>query len=191
MPKGDESAHELQQVCFLTPDGAREILWAERVEDSEFLIVSVPIFTFGVSVGTRVRAIQGSHPTWLDYAATVADSAGATTRLYVPEGSVASKCYHERVVLECNVLRLAIGPATFFDPVIVTVHLRRRTERPKFARYLDKLVDEGVLTLWEMGDPDTGAHEPDDSGAGSDLVHPLPHDPTVVRKSPWLPPNNA
>jgi len=88
----------------------------------------------------------------------------------------ASRVYLERVFPDCSERRLAIEPATIFDPRVVVIHLQRRKERNLAAApYFNELVNEGIAELWEMGDPDMDApDEPEVEEFDGELVHRRP-----------------
>jgi hypothetical protein len=162
---------------FQAPDGHREVLWVERNSDDAYRVLNVPVWLYGISVGTIVRGREGDE--WLEYHGTVAPSPGATVRIYLPDGAAlapASRVYLERIFPDCSKSRLLIGPATFFDPLVVAIHLRNRDDWDgAAAAYFDQLIVEGVAMLWEIGDPDMyPSEEPDVEELSEELVHPRP-----------------
>ena len=165
-----------QQMRFYASDGHAEVLWV-RPEADTYHVLNVPGWLYGVSVGSRVRGHLGER--WLEFDEVVETSSGATVRLYIPaEAQItpASRLYLERILPDCRVLRLCIGPATFFDPQVVAIHVRDRNDwNTRFADYLNGLIDEGLLQLWEVGDPDAyPLDEPEEAGEYGELVHPRP-----------------
>jgi hypothetical protein len=168
---------EWRQMRFRGADGHTEVLWVARAAADTYRILNVPVWLYGISVGTVVRAHEGDP--WLEYDSTVMSSPGATIRVYLPSDAPlapASRVYLERVFPDCSERHLAIGPATFFDPRVVAIHLHRREEWDSAAAsYFNELVDEGIAELWEIGDPDM--YPPDESEVeefGGELVHPRP-----------------
>jgi hypothetical protein len=162
---------------FIAADGHAEIMWVQPENDGTYRILNVPVWQYGVSVGARVRGRAGER--WLEYDKLVEDSRGATVRIYIPADAPiapASRLYLERIIPDCRTRGLGIGPATFFDPRVVAIHVRERSDwSTRFAEYLNGLVDERVLQLWEVGDPDAfPPDEPDEDGAYCELVHPRP-----------------
>jgi hypothetical protein len=161
---------------FCAPDGHVEVLWVQPEGDS-YRVLNVPVWLYGVSVGSRVRGHPGER--WLEFDEVIEDSSGATVRLYIPADAPtmpASRLYLERILADCRLNRIGIGPATFFDPRVVAVHINERRDwNTRFANYLDRLVEEGQLQLWEVGDPDAyPPEEPEEVGTYRELVHPRP-----------------
>lgn len=74
-----------------------------------------------------------------------------------------------------------VGPATCFDPAIVAIHVRERSEwNTRAADYLIGLQDRGAIQFWEVGDPDAyPPDEPEPPGEYRELVHPRPDDSRV------------
>ncbi len=165
-----------QQMGFRAADGHREVLWVEPDQDDTYRVLNVPVWLYGISVGTTVQGRPGDQ--WLEYVATVRESRGATVRVYLPRGAPitpASRLYLERIIPDCRDRQIAIGPATFFDPRVVAVHIHDRDQQATaVASYLDELVDAGIADLWEFGDPDTYPPEDAEESAGDELVHPQP-----------------
>jgi hypothetical protein len=171
-----ESA-EWQQMRFKAPDGHAEILWVQPDEQGTFRVLNVPVWQYGVSVGSRVSGQPGER--WLEYERVVEDSKGATVRVYIPADAPitpASRFYLERILPDCRDHRFGVGPATFFDPRVVAIHVRERSDwDTRFADYLNGLADEGLIQLWEVGDPDAyPPDEPEEPGEYRELVHPRP-----------------
>lgn len=169
------------QMLFVSPEGRVEALWVQQQSASMFRVLSVPVWCYGVSVGTVVEGAQ-SDGARLTLRRVVRNSPGATVRFIVPAGgAAASAVYLTRVIPDAKRLGFAIGPATFFDPRLVAIHVRERDRWwPEVGSYLDRLVHEGVLEQWEIGDPDEYAADHDETSAeqviqdGKVLVHPLP-----------------
>ena len=166
----------LNQIQFRATDGHREVLWA-RPEDEHYRVLNVPVWLYGISVGTLVSATVGER--WLEFAEVVTPSTGGTVRLFVPDEAPltpASRFYLEQVLPECRERHLRIGPATFFDPLVVAVHIHDREQwSQEYALYFDDLVARGSVSFWEVGDPDAyPPEEPDEVVSDSELVHPRP-----------------
>lgn len=167
---------ELKALEIRTSDNGREVLWAEVV-GTAIRVVSVPVFAYGVSRGSLVAAVSGER-TFL-FTKTVFDSQGATIRAYVEGGMKASDVYLNTIVPEAKRVGLQVGPATFFDPEIVAVHVANRRELPKVVTYLDDLKRRGLIRFWEYGDPVNSSGELGEDGYAPEpweLVHPLPVD---------------
>lgn len=169
-------------MLFVSPEGREEALWVEEHGRNTYRVLSVPVWIYGISVGSIVEAEPGGGPR-LTSRRVVRDSPGGTVRFIVPSGgTAASEVYLIRVIPDAKRLGLYIGPATFFNPRLVAVHVHDRADWwPKVGGYFDTLVSEGVLEQWEVGDPDqyAGEHEANDAGdrlSGNVLVHPLPID---------------
>jgi hypothetical protein len=167
---------------FLSPEGREEVLWVEQQGRSTYRVLNVPVWIYGVSIGTIVEA-EPANGDRLHFRKVVRESPGGTLRFIVPQGTKASDVYLQRVIPDAKRLGLYIGPATFFNPRLVAVNLHDRKHWwPKVGEYLDALVKDGVLEQWEVGDPDQYAedheHETDESlqPTGKPLVHPLPVD---------------
>ncbi|HEX9483409.1 MAG TPA: DUF4265 domain-containing protein [Gemmatimonadaceae bacterium] len=168
------------QMLFISPEGREEALWVEEQSGNMYCVLSVPVWIYGVSVGSIVEGERGDG-SQLKYRRVVRDSPGGTVRFVVPQGALASEIYLTRVIPDAKRLGLYIGPATFFNPRLVAVHVHERKKWwPEVGSYLDRLVSEGVLEQWEVGDPDqyAGEYREDDNEplSGRMLVHPLPVD---------------
>lgn len=166
----------LSQVRFRAADGHREVLWTQP-EGDHYRVLNVPVWLYGISVGTLVSATAGEP--WKEFGEIITPSTGGTVRLFVPDEAPltpASRFYLEQMLPECQERRLPIGPATFFDPLVVAVHIRARDQWNKaYATYLDDLVARGSIRFWEVGDPDVyPPEEPDEVISDSELVHPPP-----------------
>lgn len=144
---------------FASPEGRRESLWVEELGLSTYRVLSVPVWVYGISVGSVVVASPASDdPLIFDHLSRA--SAGGTVRLLVRAGRLASEFYRTRVIPDAMRQGLSIGPATFFDPRVVAVHVREREKWwPDVGTYLDGLVSEGALEQWEVADPDEYAAE--------------------------------
>ncbi len=169
-------------MLFVSPEGREEALWVEEEKRNTYRVLSVPVWIYGISVGSIVESEPGDGP-HLVFRRVVRDSPGGTVRFIVPQGGIAaSVVYLTRVIPDAKRLGLHIGPATFFNPRLVASHVHERKKWwPEVGGYLDALVGEGVLEQWEVGDPDqyAGEHQDGDSSEsppGKVLVHPLPID---------------
>jgi hypothetical protein len=167
-------------MSFVSPEGREEVLWVEEQAGNAYRVLDVPVWIYGVSVGTIVEAasVNGRQ---LTFHRVIRDSSGGTVRFIVPPGTRASEIYLGRVIPDAKRLGLCIGPATFFDPRLVALHVHDRKDWwPDVGGYLDALVQEGSLVQWEVGDPDQyGDQHTSDNIAqptGKALVHPLPVD---------------
>lgn len=168
---------------FVSPEGREEALWVEQQGASTYRVLSVPVWFYGVSVGSIVEAEPGDGAR-LKFRRVVRDSPGGTVRFIVPSGAAqASDVYLARVIPDAKRLGLYIGPATFFNPRLVAVNVHERAKWwPEVGGYLDQLVKEGVLEQWEVADPDQYAAEHDEENVEKVesgrkvLVHPLPID---------------
>lgn len=170
-------------MLFVSPEGREEALWVERQHANDYRVLSVPVWLYGVSVGSIVEG-ESSEGTTLKFRRVVRDSPGGTVRFIVPSGGGrASELYLARIIPEAKRLGFAIGPATFFNPRLVAVNVHERAKWwPEIGDYLDGLVRDGVLDQWEVADPDQYAAEHEQENiekvdAGRNvLVHPLPVD---------------
>jgi hypothetical protein len=168
---------------FVSPEGREEVLWVEQHEANAYRVLSVPVWIYGVSIGSIVAAAEDGSP--LKFGRLIRESPGGTVRFIVPHGVRASEVYLSRVIPDAKRLSLYIGPATFFNPRLVAVHVHdRRKWWPEVGSFLDTLVREGVLEQWEVGDPDQyaaehgGTEHTETAIRGNELVHPLPVDGT-------------
>jgi hypothetical protein len=170
------------QMRFRAPHGRTEVLWVEQQPNDKYRVMNVPVWVYGISVGSLVDGPQGPNGV-LEYRELLEPSPGGTVRYIVPDGAVASRLYLNRVGPEATSRGIGIGPATFLDPLIVSVHLHRRDQwNPAFASYLNELVEEGAIEQWEVGDPDEYADDYQDETKGdesshdeaSELIHPQP-----------------
>ncbi len=165
---------------FVSPEGRREILWVEATNrPGAYRVLNVPVWIYGVSIGTVVAGVANDTP-YLEFTRVIRESPGGTARFIVPEGSIASEIYLRRVLPDARQRGFHIGPATFFNPPLVAMHVRERNQQwPALGEYLDSLANAGVIEQWEVGDPERQAsdeHEADEQTTGSILIHPLPVD---------------
>jgi hypothetical protein len=167
-------------MVFTSPEGRQEALWVEELDRNRFRVLSVPVWAYGISVGTVVDATDVSQSE-LSFGAVLRESHGGTVRVLFPSGTTASTAYLERLLPEAESRQLHIGPSTFFDPRVVAINLHRRDSWwPRVGTWLEELKKAGVIEQWEVADPDEYAAE---HGGGSvastgsgrqPLVHPLP-----------------
>jgi hypothetical protein len=167
------------QMSFVSPEGREEVLWVEQdMAPDTFRVLNTPVWIYGVSVGTIVCGASGQSE-YLRFVRVIRDSPGATVRFAAPVGTIASEVYRTRVWIDTERSGIKIGPATFFDPGIVSVYVRERRAWRDVTTYLDQLIGEGVLEEWELGDPDVfkpANQAPGEKRKDSVLVHPLPVD---------------
>jgi hypothetical protein len=175
----DDSAdtNDWQQMRFIAADGRREVLWVEPESESIYRVLNVPVWQYGLSVGTRVKGRPGDR--WIEFDGVLEDSTGATVRLYISaEAPIlpASRLYLERILRDCGERGLGIGPATFFDPALVAIHVHERSDwNTLIADYLNALVNEGFVQLWQVGDPNEyPSDEVEEAGEHTELIHPRP-----------------
>src|ERR1700722_6661868 len=110
----------------VSPDGRIEVLWVEQESAPDtYRVLNTPVWMYGVSVGTVVYGLPGESE-YLRFGRVIRDSPGATVRLAVPVGATASQVYLGRIVPDTKRLGIDIGPATFFDPGIVAIHVGER-----------------------------------------------------------------
>jgi hypothetical protein len=166
------------KMRFISPEGRGEVMWVEPIDTSAARVLNVPVWIYGISLGSVVTGTPGRDGI-SEFKALVEPSPGGTVRCIVPKGSIASQVYLTRIIPDARELGVAIGPSTFLDPRMVAIHLHvKDLWWPQFGEYLNRLVDEGVLQQWEAGDPDEFADEradqPSVQWTGRDLVHPRP-----------------
>jgi hypothetical protein len=142
-----------------------------------FRVLNVPVWVYGISVGTLVDGKLGDDGV-LEFRDLIEPSPGGTVRYIVPEGRLASEVYLTDLGPEATRRGIGVGPATFLDPLIVALHIHNRAQwSPALAEQLNQYVDRGVIEQWEVGDPDEYSEEDDseaEESAGSELVHPSP-----------------
>jgi len=154
-------------------DHGLEVLRAEAADTGGYRIRSVPVFLYGISRGAVVDASPGPITGRLRFRRLLATSRGATIRCFAASATSARRVYEDHLAHEAAG-RLGLGPVSLFDPDIVAVHVADRADVARIEAYLDRLVLEGVLRLWEFGDPGAAAEEgaPDADGPPWELVHP-------------------
>lgn len=149
-----------EKVRFISPEGRGEMLWVERQSNGHFRVLNVPVWVYGISLGSLVAAKVGLDGV-LEYERLIEPAPGGTVRCIVPRGGLASQTYLERIVPDAQTGAVGIGPSTFLDPRMVAIHLHAKDLWPVFGQYLDGLVNEGVLQEWELADPDEHDGESD------------------------------
>jgi hypothetical protein len=164
---------EIKQVEIFTSENGVEVLWGDASDDVVQML-SVPVFAYGISRGTIVSTKPSGNRTRL--VKVIHPSQGGTIRCYVAEAIKASELYTGRIYPELRNRQLSVGPATFFDPDIVAVHITKRSQLKAVGTYFDELTRQGQLRFWEIGDPELSHEEegPVDSGEPWELVHQLP-----------------
>ena len=178
-----ESPEQLwRQMRFVSPEGRVEVLWVEPVAEPDtgatpgYRILSVPVWLYDVSVGTLVEGREGAGGR-LEFVRVLEAARGGTVRLVTPPGhSLASRLYLDRVLADCQARNLGIGPATFFDPRLVAIHVHDwETDHEVLLSYLAELTAAGQVQEWELGDPAVPSDEPPQPARpGAGLVHPRP-----------------
>lgn len=165
-------SERLRPLSFPAPDHGTEVLWVEHADDDSVIVVSVPVFAYGVSRGTEVQVgeDEASRPRLLR------ESPGATVRGYVHPGRNATDVYRNVLVPEGRRAGRAIGPATCLDPDIVALHVHDRHGWAAVGRLCDALVERGILRFRELPDPGDRESEEGDAPAWR-LVHAPPADP--------------
>ena len=175
MHSGVETWH---QVVFRSPEGREEALWAQREGETGYRVLSVPVWVYGISRGSLVSADPDEEGR-LRFEKLLAAAPGGTVRIVVPPGVKASEVYLGQIVPTARLRGLRIGPATFYNPRLVSVHLHERLDWwPTVGEFLDELVKAGSIQAWEVGDPD---EYPDTPASITDpevriLTHQLPRD---------------
>lgn len=173
----------LEQIEVPTDDNGTEVLWAVAAGVA-YRIISVPVFAYGLSLGTEVAARPSprSGRLALDHPTRV--SLGATVRCYAAPPSAVRELYAPLLLKDLERLGINAGPATLFEPTIVAINLVKRSQITGAARYFDALVGDGILESWETGDPATPPNMETGTEASDpwELVHPLPNDrgPTYI-----------
>lgn len=151
----------LHQMVFTSPEGRREALWVEDHGHHMYRVLSVPIWAYGISLGTIVTAQPSDdHMFEFKFDKVVATSTRGTIRFIVAPGRRAKQVYIGRVLPDAAHLSLFVGPATFLHPRVVAMSLFERDRWwPEVGRYLDDLVRQDVLEQWEVADPDAYAND--------------------------------
>lgn len=141
------------QLCVEVPRGQLgiEVLRAVPTADGAYLVLSVPVFVYGISRGSVVAAHSGQRGR-LQFAGIRRISPGATIRAWVSP-TTTPKHVDDDYFKGPIARKLGLGPATLFEPTTVAVHLSDRARMKDATRYLDGLIRLGVLTAWEFGDP--------------------------------------
>src|SRR5689334_19279828 len=130
---------ELRQMRFSARHDRSEVLWVKPVPTGSYRVLNVPVWVYGVSVGTLVRGIERPDGR-LEFRDLVEPSPGGTIRYIVPEGDrKASELYLSRIGPEATRRGIGVGPATFLDPLIVALHLHDRSQwNTSLADYLNE-----------------------------------------------------
>lgn len=171
----DHTSNVWEQMTFGAPHGRREVLWVEPQANGLYRVLNVPVWLYGISVGTLVDGTCETNGV-LRFKQIVEPAPGGTVRVIVSEGP-ASKVYLDHIGPEAAERGIGVGPATFFDPLIVAIHVHRKSQWwPDLGAYLNELIERELIGQWEVGDPDEFAEEPYEEAdfADSELVHPRP-----------------
>lgn len=170
-----------RQIRFVSPEGRVEVLWAESAADSAstYRILNAPVWVYNISIGTIVEG-RGPDDRILDFVHVLDRSAGGTVRIIaLREGAEASRLYLERILADCQRRGIPVGPATFFNPRLVAIHVPdwQRSHDALFE-YLEELAAAGDIQEWESADPAEPSDEPPEPARpGPALVHPRPTPP--------------
>jgi hypothetical protein len=170
-------------MIFVSPEGRKEVLWVAAERDNRWRVLNVPVWQYGISYGAIVtgRPDRGGR---LRFEGISEPSTGATVRAIVPKPNVAKDVYHS--IIQPGIVRegTGVGPATHYDPPLVAFHLHDRAAvHGKVAAYLDALIHQGIITHWEIGDPELEPQETSDElveERSDELVHERP--PLPIRK---------
>lgn len=176
-----EKVPQLMQVRCVDPDGRFEVIWVEEKGDGLSVVMNVPVYLYGLSLGSIIRCVASKDPLFT-FDRVIQNSPGGTVRIIVPGGQMAGEWYLKYLLPAASERQLAVGPATFYDPRMVAVHVQRRSDLwESVGSYLTDLVEQGVIEKWEAGDPETD-QDPvivDRTLRGDDLV-PGDDKPTVL-----------
>lgn len=168
-----------RRLICISPEGRREALWVEPSGNSTYRVLNPPVWAYGVSIGSLVRAAEAPDG-YLSLEEVVAPSEGGTVRVVAPEGVLASDVYLKSIVPGAKERSLYVGPATFYNPRLAAIHVRNRGQWwPEVGEFLDALVRDGVIEQWEVADPDVYAADSPQQTAqepGQILLHQLPAD---------------
>jgi hypothetical protein len=145
-----------RMVTVPAPDNGNEVVWAEYQSKDLYRVLSVPVFAYGISRGTQLAVHEQLDGDRLLLDRIVEPSMGATVRCYVNDRAIASRVYLEQMVPFGIKNGIAFGPATFFDPEIVAIHIHSRANWQAVGRYCDELTRMQILKFWELADPDGG-----------------------------------
>jgi Domain of unknown function (DUF4265) len=177
-------ASRMEQLLVEVPesDHGIEVVRAAPVMEGGYLVLSVPVFLYGLSRGTVIDAEPGPRGR-LQFRRIRHVSPGATVRCYVSPATTARHVYEDHLGGP-RAQRLGLRPVSLFDPDIVAVHVRDRRQLAAVGAYLDNLVLQGVLRFWEPADP--GARKSDEGETGGqpwELVHPPAVDTDAPRRA--------
>lgn len=163
----------LVRVEFHAPENGTEVLWAERIAPTRAVVLSVPVFTFGVSRGTHIALTATNHEDlWLADGVTQ-ESESSTVRLYCSDD------WHPRRILaeaQSGPFDFRGATCTLLAPDILAVDVAGRPPTVRIRSALDELVRRHVCRFWELSDPDYTGDEAR-RGAGAlewRLEHELP-----------------
>ena len=179
-----DDAEAMRQMVFVSPEGRKEVLWVGALGGNRWRILNVPVWQYGVSYGTIVTA-RSDRGDRLRFDQVSEPSKGATVRAIVPKPKVARDVYHS--IIQPGIARVGtgVGPTTHYDPPLVAFHVHDRVAvQGKLAAYLDDLANQGIITHWEIGDPESPSEEaPDESleERTDELVHERPPLPARAR----------
>lgn len=174
MSSSTGTARRNRQIAFRAPNNRTEILWAQHYAGNEYRLLNVPVWTYGVSVGSLFRARERPDGV-LSFVDIVEPSPGATVRVLVGGDPQASDVYLKQLGPRAQDAGFSIGPATFFDPMMIAIHVKDRSQWGDFGEFLNTLIEEEIIDQWETGDPDEYADQAgEEEDIGSELVYPEP-----------------
>lgn len=173
----NHTGHDWEKMVFAAPRGHREVLWVAPIHVDRFSVLNVPVWLYGVSVGAVVHAVRDGSGL-LHFERVVEPSVGGTIRVMVPHGGLASRTYLDVIGPTAARAGISVGPATFFDPLIVALHISRRVDTVSaIGDVLGPLREQGVIRGWEIADPSDDEDEEEEgelSKEAGELVHPKP-----------------
>jgi hypothetical protein len=171
------------KMLFDAPRGRAEWLWVAKTGQREFRVLTVPIWVYGISVGTLVTGrIVGSRLHFNDLAEP---SPGGTCRILTQAGQVASELYLNIVGPKLAAEGVSVGPASFYDPAIVGVHFKNRARVEMLRAVLNEFEADSAFETWELADPaneETPGGEEVDEHDVEEPAPPLDHDPPSTRR---------
>ncbi|HKW08888.1 MAG TPA: DUF4265 domain-containing protein [Gemmatimonadaceae bacterium] len=176
MTKATENAWH--QMRFVSPEGRVEVLWVEASPDvpSGYRILNVPVWLYDISIGT---VVEGRHAEngQLEFVRVLSQASGGTVRVITaPAAPDASRLYLDRILRDCHQRQIMIGPATFFDPRLVAIHVQDWDRYcDQLVQYLQDLRATNDIQEWEIADPAEPSDQTQEAPRpGPGLIHPRP-----------------
>jgi hypothetical protein len=169
----------LIKMAFKGAYGETEFLWATPLSKREYVVLSTPLYVYGVSPGSHVVGAKVGEILHCDLVIT--PSPGAVARIMAFAGHRASSIMDNSIRNLMSEANLEPKLCAYLDPRIGAIYVSNgRAHLDILEGVLDSCVEQGLIRTWELADPEESEPvNPVDATARADVVFippPLPPD---------------